>query len=119
MKYGLTPGDIETIQGILAKNPEIQEVWLFGSRATGNHHAGSDVDLAVMNEGISNKTIRQVLSDIEDSTLPFFVDIVNFPDLKHPALKDHINQVGQLLYSNVSFPVINEPKTGYTRYDVK
>lgn len=119
MKYGLTTQDIATLSGILEKYPVILEVWLFGSRATVNYHAGSDVDLAVMNSGVSGKVIRQVLSDIQDSNLPYFVDLINYPELKHPGLKEQIIRAGQVFYSNVTQSVVNERKTGYTADEVE
>lgn len=119
MKYGLTTDDIGTLIRILEKYPDILEVWLFGSRTTENFHAGSDVDLAVMNSGVSGKIIRQLRSDIDDSNLPYFVDVINFPELKHPGLKEQIVRAGLLFYSNVPLPVVNERKTDYSKDDVK
>lgn len=113
MKYGLSTDDIGTLKRILANYPDILEVWLFGSRTTDNYHAGSDVDLAVMNASVSGKVIRQVRSDIEDSNLPYFVDIINFHELKHPGLKEQIIRAGRLFYSNVPVPVVNDRKACY------
>jgi uncharacterized protein len=114
MKYGLTAEDIGTLTRIFEKYPEILEVWLFGSRASDNFHAGSDVDLAVMNSGVSGKVIRQLHAEIEDSNLPYFVDLINFPELKNPGLKEQITPVGRLFYSNRPLPLVNERKAGYT-----
>ncbi|KAF0198622.1 MAG: DNA polymerase beta domain-containing protein region [Bacteroidetes bacterium] len=119
MKNGLTPKETETIIRILEKYPDIHEVWLFGSRITENYHSGSDVDLAVMNSNVSGKVIRQVRSDFEDSNLPYFVDIINFSELKHPELKEQIFRTGQLFYSEAHLPVVNERKPGYLEDDAK
>jgi predicted nucleotidyltransferase len=119
MKYGLTNDDFLTLKRILGEYPEIIEVWLFGSRANDNYHAGSDVDLAVMNPGVPAKVIRQVLSDLEDSNLPYFVDLINYPELKHPGLKEQISRNGRLFYSKVPLPVVQERKTGYKEKGVK
>ena len=83
MNHGLSNRDTQTIQDILNSYPDVEKVYLFGSRAIGNYHKGSDIDLAVMNEGISNKTIQSLISDFEESTLPYFVDVIYFPDLNH------------------------------------
>ncbi|WP_254937361.1 MULTISPECIES: nucleotidyltransferase domain-containing protein [unclassified Cyanobium] len=32
---------------LLTSNPELQAVWLFGSRAMGRHQQGSDIDLCL------------------------------------------------------------------------
>jgi hypothetical protein len=47
-----------------------------------------------MNEGVKDTFIRKMKSDFEDSSLPYTVDLVNYPTLKHPELKNHIDRVG-------------------------
>jgi predicted nucleotidyltransferase len=36
------------ITALAEKNPDVVTLWLYGSRARGDHHAGSDYDLAVI-----------------------------------------------------------------------
>lgn len=119
MSYGLTTDETSTIVRIFAKYPEIREVWLFGSRALLKFQAGSDVDLAIMNSGVSGRIIRNVLSDFEDSNLPYFVDIINFPELKHTDIKNHIMQAGKLLYKSESLSLLNERESDYKQDEVK
>ena len=40
--------DITRLHGIFAQYADIQAVYLFGSRAAGTAHAGSDLDLAIL-----------------------------------------------------------------------
>jgi len=70
-------------------------VYLFGSRARGTHQIGSDIDLAldaqkVLDSGI----IGNIKEDIEESTIPYFVDIVDFnnvgSEMKREITKDGI-----------------------------
>lgn len=99
LKYGLSERSVEMLWAIFSKYPDIQEIRLFGSRAKGNYHQGSDIDLAIMNQGLYPKTIQQVLSDCEDSNLPYRVDLIDFNTLKNLELKKHIERVGVLFYS--------------------
>ena len=115
MNHGLSKRDIQTIQDIFTNYPDVEKVWLFGSRAIGNYHKGSDIDLAVMNEEVSDRTIQNMLSDFEESSLPYFVDVINFQELSHTGLKEHINRVGKLFYSRDSVSVLHEKKTPYNR----
>lgn len=101
-KYGLAIRDLETIRSILMKYPEVETVHIFGSRAMGNHKPGSDIDLAIINKGVNPQTIAQIKSDFEDSSLPFRVDILSYPELRHENLKNHIDRVSALLYSSGS-----------------
>lgn len=50
--FGLSARNQHTLYEILAKYPDIQTVHIFGSRAKGNFHIGSDMDLAIMNAGL-------------------------------------------------------------------
>lgn len=98
MNTGLQERDLRTIHAIFAKYPDIRRVALFGSRAKGNYTPGSDIDLAVMNDGVTTDLIARLHGEFEESSLPYFVDLVNYPTLTHHALKDHIDRVGVELY---------------------
>lgn len=99
--FGLSERDLQTLRNVFAAYPEIEEVRIFGSRAKGNYHKGSDVDLAVMNEGVSVKSIRAITALLSESSLPYRVDLVNFPALSYPDFIEHINRVGRLIYKKI------------------
>ena len=96
--FGLSDRDVKTLQDIFKKYPDVKNVFVFGSRAKGTYKQGSDIDLAIMNEGVQDMFIRKMKSDFEDSSLPYVVDLVNYPTLKHPELKNHIDRVGVPLF---------------------
>jgi predicted nucleotidyltransferase len=97
--FGLSQRDIDTIRNILGKYPDINFVYLFGSRAKGTYKQGSDIDLAVMDNPISINNLLQLKNDFEDSSLPYFVDILDYSSVKNPLLKEHIQQFGKTIYS--------------------
>lgn len=99
-KFGLTERDMKTIEGILKEIPEIKEVRIFGSRAKGTFKPGSDVDLAVINEGVNSKTRIHLSVEFDESSLPFKVDLIYLPDLKDKDLIEHIERVGAPFYKN-------------------
>jgi predicted nucleotidyltransferase len=47
MEYGLSDMTRDILNGIFRKYPEIRQVVLYGSRAKGNYHTGSDIDLSL------------------------------------------------------------------------
>jgi predicted nucleotidyltransferase len=97
-KFGLTERDISTIRNILIKYPEVQKVLIFGSRAKGNYKPGSDIDLAVFNAGVSETLIRRLHADFEESSLPYRIELYNFPSLKSAEFISHIERVGIVIY---------------------
>lgn len=79
---------------VLKKLPNCK-VYLFGSRATKTSHAGSDIDLAIeAKTKIDMGTIGNIKEEIENSNIPFFVDIVDInnvsTEMKKQILKDSI-----------------------------
>lgn len=70
-------------------------IWLFGSRATGHQHQGSDIDLALDNNAkIPWSTITKMLLDIDETTIPMKVDLVDLhtvdEEFKKQALSEGI-----------------------------
>lgn len=93
-KFGLTERDMKTLHDIFEKYPQVKDVFVFGSRAKGTYKAGSDIDLAIMNNGVDDALIRKLKDDFADSNLPYFVDLVCYHSLVHRELKKHIDRVG-------------------------
>ncbi len=98
-KFGLSQRSMQELEQIFAKYPDIREVYIFGSRAKGTYHIGSDIDLAIINTDIQPNTLVKVLADCAESSLPNTVDLVDYNALTNPEFKDHIQRVGVLFYS--------------------
>lgn len=59
-------------------------VWIFGSRARGDHKKNSDVDILYefpANAKIPSGLIFSVKEELDDSRFPFIVDLVALKDL--------------------------------------
>ncbi len=91
---GLTSRDIETLSSILREYHGIRRVRIFGSRAKWNHKKWSDIDLAIEGE----YDILRIQNDFEESTLPYFIDIVNPRYCSNTQLLEHIDRVGKIFY---------------------
>jgi uncharacterized protein len=102
--HGLTGQTVEKIQAVLASFPEVEKVVVYGSRAKGNFKPGSDIDLALFGDGITDKVTSRIYWALDDLLLPYKIDLSLFSALKHPALIDHIRRVGIAVY-------IREPAT--------
>ncbi len=98
--FGLSEKHRIIIFHILNKFTEIRTVKIFGSRAKGNFKKGSDIDLAVM-DPIEDRILGKIQSEFEDSSLPCRVDILCYPSLTNPELKEHIDRVGKIFYTGV------------------
>lgn len=78
----------------LAREHHVKRVILFGSRARGNFHRTSDIDLAV-----SGGDIVSFALDVEDRTWTLLkYDVVNMDQPVQEELKESIEKEGVLLY---------------------
>ena len=69
-------------------------VFLFGSRARGDVHDASDVDVAVLPRHVLPLgTLSRIRDALEDSTLPFTVDLVDLSDVD-PAFRTRVEREG-------------------------
>ena len=106
MGCGLEKRDIENIVNASRRLPEIEEVILFGSRAKRTHKKASDVDLAIKGKDISENTVKRFSSELnEELPLPYFIDIVNYETIQNQALIEHIDRVGEVIYSKYTRPI--------------
>lgn len=95
-KTGIAPAVLEEIRSLARKN-RVQKVVLFGSRARGDFHRASDIDLAVLGGDLANFALE--LEDMTSTLLTY--DVV---DLGVPLQREFLNairQEGIILYEEV------------------
>lgn len=100
MKYGLKQETIDAINGVFARYPQVKEVILYGSRAKGNYHNGSDIDLTVVGDELDLNTQYSIEHVLDDLLLPYKIDLSIRDNIENPELLDHIARVGQLFYKS-------------------
>lgn len=99
MDFGLKTADLEYIILAIKSFTEIEKAVIFGSRAKGTYKTGSDIDIAIFGDGVSFTTISKLHSQLEDkSSMPYLFDIVDYTHNLHKELKEHIDQMGKLIY---------------------
>lgn len=96
--FGLSPKSYQTIVDILAKYPEIEQAIIYGSRAKGNYREGSDIDLTLKGEHLNETIASKIRLDLDDSTIPYLVDLSIYHRLSNLALIEHIDRVGKIFY---------------------
>lgn len=75
----LNEQELKIVTDILKKYVLNYEVFVFGSRHSGNIHKHSDLDLAIKaNDKIDILLLANIRDDFQNSNLPFRVDIVDF-----------------------------------------
>jgi predicted nucleotidyltransferase len=97
-EFGLPPDTLGTIRQILADFPVVQKAIIYGSRAKGTHRPGSDIDLTLLGEALDLDTLGQIATRLEESTIPYQVDLSVFKLIEHAGLRHHIERVGKVFY---------------------
>ena len=102
MKYGLKDETIAAINAVFAQFPAIDKVILYGSRAKGTFKPGSDIDLTILEQGLSATDLTRLENLLDDLLLPYTFDLSLYRQLDHTALVEHIQRVGVPFYSRTS-----------------
>lgn len=97
--FGLSEEVIGLLRSVFSSVNKIKKVVVFGSRAKGNYHPGSDIDLAVFAVDFTRDDLVDLQLKIDDLTLLYHVDCINYATITNAALRDHIDRVGQPLYT--------------------
>lgn len=98
---GLLNSDIEFICSLLTKYPNVLEAILFGSRAKGTHHPGSDVDIVLKGIDIEQSVLQISTYLNQESPLPYQFDVLDFNSIDNKELVEHIARVGISLYKKI------------------
>ena len=81
----------------IAKKYKVEKVILFGSRARGNFHRASDIDLAVKGGDFADFSLDV---DEETSTLLMF-DFVDLNQSIQQELRENIEREGKIFYEKI------------------
>ena len=96
MADGLSDQELKIIRDTLDRFSEIDKAILFGSRASGRHKKGSDVDIALMGPSVNEKTVYKVKDLLNEETpMPYFFDVILFSSIRNERLKRQILEEGR------------------------
>lgn len=93
-KIGLTNQEIAVIINVFMKFPELEKVVIFGSRALGNYKKTSDLDFCIQGMFDDTSSITRMKIELEETTLPYFFDVIDYKQITNTDLKSHIDQYG-------------------------
>ena len=99
---GLSAETLTVIREVLTSFDQVESALLFGSRAKGTFHAGSDVDIALI--GADTLLAMDVSTHLNERVpLPYFFDVVALADTTNTPLGEHIERVGQMLFNRNNY----------------
>lgn len=96
--YGLPQSTLDSLRSVFAKVPALRGVILYGSRARGDYRTGSDIDLTLLGDDLTERDKLRLMTSIDDLWLPYMIDLSIFHHLRNAALKASIQRDGQQIY---------------------
>ena len=95
---GLSEQHSQAILELLIQQSEVEAVVLYGSRAMGRQHPGSDIDLCLQAPGMTLSQLLSLGADLDELLLPWPIDLQLRHYINHPPLLEHIDRVGVTLW---------------------
>ena len=94
--FGLPERTIEELIAYFKTKPEIELVKIFGSRAKGTYHIGSDIDFAVWAD--KRDSFYRIAGELDDLPTPYKFDVIDYKNLSHEGMKNSIDRDGIVFY---------------------
>jgi predicted nucleotidyltransferase len=95
---GLPPSAIAAIDTVFARHAHVEQAILYGSRAKGSHRLGSDIDLALVGNGLTLDELLRIEGELDDLLLPWRIDLVLLDRIDSSALREHVDRVGRTFF---------------------
>ena len=99
MNFGLSDKELSILRSIFSAHLSSGIVIVYGSRAKGTHGRRSDIDLVIKDSTVPDDNIlHKIVDEIDESDFPYLVDLQYYEKIKNPALVQHIDRVGEVIY---------------------
>jgi predicted nucleotidyltransferase len=110
--HGISERTLETLSSLFLKYSGIRKAVLYGSRASAAARDASDIDIALFTDGaFTHSDLLHFYGDVDDSDIPYTVDVSLYNELNNPVLKEHIRRFGKVLFSRGQNDQLRREKT--------
>ena len=90
--------ELNALRATFRRFPAVQEVKVFGSRATDTARRASDLDLAISAPNASPSEWADICDAVENAPLIYELDVVRPERTVNPRLKEKIAREGVVIY---------------------
>jgi len=101
MAYGLTEKEITLINEVFKKNPQIERVFIHGSRAKDNFKKTSDIDFGVQFSNYDQNLILRLRSELNDLPVIYEIDAMDEKEIFDKGFKDEYQKIKKLFYQKI------------------
>ena len=101
--FGISDGSFNLLVETLAGFDSVDFAAIFGSRAKGDFKKGSDIDIAVFGDKLTEEDVMTLEGKLnENIPIPYYVDVVATKFTDNENLLDHIERVGIVFYKRTN-----------------
>ncbi len=93
--FGINDSSYEEMMTLFKSFDDLDEVYIFGSRARGDYKSTSDIDLAI---NASSDIKLRLLNKLEDIRCILKFDVINVNNIGNEKLLENIKKEGILIY---------------------
>jgi type III restriction enzyme len=90
--FGIATSSASKLLGLFVSTPNVARVWIYGSRARGDHRDQSDIDLAVDAPDMPSGEFSRLLSRLEELGLIYRVDLLRLQDVLDEGFRSRIER---------------------------
>lgn len=97
--FGISPKTTDELLAYFETKPEIEKVYIYGSRAKGTYNNGSDIDFAIWSD--DNNIFFKIMDELDELPTPYKFDVTDYKNISHEGLKKSIDNDGILFYQRI------------------
>jgi len=98
MDFGLSERALNSLRAYFAGVLEVEQVILYGSRARGDHHKGSDIDFMLIGSSITPRLLSKMDMEIDDLLLPWFIQITDRKEIRDALFLEVVEKEGVVFW---------------------
>lgn len=87
---------IKFIKNVVSNHLTEYRIFMFGSRVKGTAKKYSDVDIAINSKNLTDKTKLLIEADLENSTIPYEVDVIDLNTISEKFRKNIVNDLVEI-----------------------
>lgn len=95
--FGLPENTLFQIKNYLSQIEEIEAIKIFGSRVKGTYKKGSDIDIALFGENLTDKLLKHISNELDELPTPYKFDVIDYKTIENENLKSEIDRYGIVL----------------------
>jgi len=116
-RFGIAPAALAKPTRLFDSTPQIDRVWLYGSRARGDHRESSDIDLMVDVPAFSGKELAQLHARLEDLGLIYRTDLLLWQQATDESFRRRVEGDRKLFWEARRYPLQASELDGVERKD--